>query len=90
MNKLRTILGIAFPTLLATAPAAWAHPGHGPLDHGARHWANSPDHLVWSALLGLGLLFAARIVSSPRARTACALLGACLMAAALFSANGRG
>jgi hypothetical protein len=71
------------------APAALAHPGHGPLDHGARHWATSPDHLASTAVLGLALLLVSRVATSPRLRRVCGVGGSLALAGALAVANGR-
>lgn len=76
-------------TLLLAAPAAFAHPGHDPLDHGLRHWATSPDHVAWAALSGVALLMLGRLAGQPRWRRTCAVAGAGLLAGALALANGR-
>lgn len=47
---------------------AHAHPGHGPLAHGASHFVTSPWHLLTLLLASAILLFAAQRVQSARAR----------------------
>jgi hypothetical protein len=70
-------------------PAALAHPGHGPLEHGVRHWSTSPDHLAWTALSGLALLLVSRVATSPRLRRVGAVAGSLALVGALAVANGR-
>lgn len=40
---------------LLAAISAQAHPGHGPLDHGASHFVSSPYHLATALLIAAGL-----------------------------------
>lgn len=86
---MRKYLGVALAAIVLSAPAAWAHPGHGPMEPGLGHWATSPYHLTFTALFGLACVFASRVVSSPRVRRACAVAGGCVLAVAFLAANGR-
>lgn len=47
---------------------AHAHPGHGPLSHGASHFITSPWHLLTVVLASAMLLFAAQRLQTARAR----------------------
>lgn len=49
--------------LLLIASCAQAHPGHGLLDHGARHAVTSPYHVGVLALIGAGCWLAGRFVT---------------------------
>ena len=48
--------------LLLAATCAQAHPGHGLLDHGARHAITSPYHVGVLAVVGAGCWLAGRFV----------------------------
>lgn len=76
------ILGLS----VLVADSAFAHPGHGVLDHGIGHALTSPAHLPVLAGGGLALVLGAALLRNPRWRLAlrCAGAGAVVLAGALW------
>ena len=60
---------ISFFLLLGALPLpVFAHPGHGPLEHGVSHLVASPFHIFLLLAPALALLAVARFVTRPRAK----------------------
>jgi hypothetical protein len=67
--------------LVATFPAA-AHPGHGLHEESVTHALTSPYHLLTLALVGGGLLLAAKFVKRLTARRTLQITGVAAIAVA--------
>ncbi len=72
-------------SVLASVPAAWAHPGHAWSDAGAAHLVTNPDHAAVLAFFGIFAGFFSHLLRTSGSRTIFrALAGAAILSAALL------